>query len=92
MKVFNEPYDFNHFRGLVLPWIATPWTVLRAIRPGTLLRFPVGTDYILSVPYLSYGLGGTTSTRLSLRPSRGLVVERFPIRGFAADYRFLSRT
>ena len=41
------------------------------------------TDYILSVGFTQYG--ETTSTRLCVLPSRGIVVERYSVRVFAAD-------
>ncbi len=47
------------------------------------LRFHASTDYILSVGFTQYG--ETTSSRLTLLPSRGIVVERYSIRVFAAD-------
>ena len=53
------------------------------------LHFHVSTDYIFSIPYC-YGLGETTSERLSLRPSRGLVVEVSSIQGLLADYQLLK--
>ena len=52
------------------------------------LHFHVSTDYILSMPYF-YGLGETTSTRLCVLPSRGIVVEVSPVRSLPADYQFL---
>lgn len=39
--------------------------------------------YILSVGFTQYG--ETTSTRLCVLPSRGIVVERYSVRVFAAD-------
>ena len=47
------------------------------------LHFHVSTDYILSVGFTQYG--ETTSTRLCVLPSRGIVVERYSVRVFAAD-------
>jgi hypothetical protein len=47
------------------------------------LRFRASTDYILSVGFTQYG--ETTSTRLCVLPSRGIVGERSPVWSFAAD-------
>lgn len=49
------------------------------------LHFHASTDYILSVGITQYG--ETTSTRLYVLPSRGIVVEPSPIRSLAADFR-----
>lgn len=49
--------------------------------------FRQSTDYILSVGITHYG--ETISNRLVVLPSGGIVVERSPIRSFAADYQFL---
>ena len=48
--------------------------------------FRQSTDYILSVGITHYG--ETISNRLVVLPSGGIVVERSPIRSFAADYQF----
>ncbi len=47
------------------------------------LHFRESTDYILSVGITQYG--ETTSTRLCVLPSRGIVVERSPVWSFAVD-------
>lgn len=53
------------------------------------LRFHASTDYILSVGFTQYG--ETTSSRLTLLPSRGIVVEPSPIQSLAADCPLLQR-
>lgn len=53
------------------------------------LHFHASTDYILSVGLTQYG--ETTSRRLPVLPSRGIVVEPSPIRSLAADCPLLQQ-